>query len=392
MQPLTGITVISVEQAVAGPYASRQLADLGARVIKIERPGKGDFARSYDDAVKGMSSHFVWLNRSKLSLTLDLKSKTGVEIFFKLLEGADILLSNLAPGAMDRLGFSSVLVRKMFPRIITCEISGYGKTGPDKDRKAYDLLIQAETGVLSVTGSKSSPAKVGVSVADIAAGMHAFSGILTALIRRNSTGEGSAVEVSLLDALGEWMGFPIYYTLYGDNKLERSGTHHATIAPYGDFKVGDGDKIYLAVQNDREWKAFCEIVLEDATLTKDARFDTTVTRIENREALIAFIEKTFQALTLNDVVSRLAEAEIAFASVNDVQGFIRHPQLLERKRWREVGSPVGKISSLIPPTDINDAEPVMEPVPSVSEHTENILLGLGYESTDIEKFRKEGVI
>ncbi len=392
MLPLSDIAVVSVEQAVAGPFATRQLADLGARVIKVERPIEGDFARGYDSTVNGMSSHFVWLNRSKRSVTLDLKSEEGRVVFAKLLDRSDVLVSNLAPGAMDRLGFSMLEVRQAFPKIITCEISGYGMTGPYRDRKAYDLLIQAETGLLSVTGDPAWPAKVGISVADIAAGMYAYSGILAAIIKRGRTGEGSAISVSLFDALGEWMSFPGYFAKYSGKQPERTGTRHATISPYGDFKTGDGATLYIAVQNEREWDRFCAHVLGAPELSNDPRFCTNGLRVQQKHALYEIIESVFGGMTKTDAVSKLHAAAIAYADVNDVLGFMQHPQLAARNRFREVDSPVGTLSALIPPTDIEGVEPVMKPVPDLGEHTENTLLDLGYRPDDIERLRKQGVI
>ncbi len=396
MQPLADITVVAVEQAVAGPFATRHLADLGARVIKVERPGAGDFARHYDGAVKGMSSHFVWLNRSKESITLDVKTAEGKQVLGQLLDRADVLVSNLGPGAMGRLGFASDTVRRTHPHMITCEISGYGASGPYQDRKAYDLLVQAESGLLSITGGGTGtdavPAKVGISVADIAAGMYAYSGILTALLKRHATGEGSTVEVSLLEALGEWMGYPAYYARYGGVQPQRVGTHHATIAPYGDVESGDGGSVFLAVQNEREWERFCDVVLGQPELAKDSRFRTNALRVDHRDALIELIESVFRGSTTPEVIERLMEADIAYAEVNDVIDFVRHPQLAARDRWREVDSPVGRLSALVPPADIEDVEPKMAAIPDLGEQTDKILLDLGYRSEDIERFRREGVI
>ncbi len=392
MLPLGDVTVVSVEQAVAGPFATRQLADLGARVIKIERPGKGDFARGYDRAVKGMSSHFVWLNRSKESLTLDVKAAAGREILGKLIDNADVLLSNLAPGALGRLGFGAGTVRETYPHIINCEISGFGSTGPYKDKKAYDLLVQAESGLLSITGTEAAPARVGISVADIAAGMYAYSGILTALIKRQKTGEGSHVEVSLLEALGEWMGYPVYYAGYSGTSPRRSGTRHPTIAPYGDVETGNGESIFVAIQNEREWLRFCERVLERPELATDARFFSNAERVEHREALFEVIESVFRAVTTKEILNRLADADIAHCEVNEVLDFVRHPQLAARDRWQEIDSPVGKLSALIPPATIDGVEPVMGPVPEVGADTGRILSDIGYSAEDIAALRKEGVI
>jgi itaconate CoA-transferase len=389
---LDDVTVVSVEQAVAGPFATRQLADLGARVIKVERPRTGDFARYYDETVRGMSSHFVWLNRSKESLTLDLKVEEGRRILETLVERADIFLSNLGPGALERLGLGSRSLRERSPHLITCEISGYGPSGPYRDKKAYDLLIQAESGLVSITGTEASPARVGISVADIAAGMYAFSGMLQALLKRQKTGEGSAVEVTLLEALGEWMGYPAYYTGYGGVEPRRAGTHHATIAPYGDVKTSDGGLVYVAVQNDREWRRFCEGVLARPRLVEDSRFSTNAARVENRDELFEIVDAAFLGMTTAEALERLVEADIAHAQVNSVLDFVRHPQLSARNRWREVDSPVGKLSTLLPPANVEGLETVLKAVPDVGEGNARILAELGYAPGDIERLAREGVI
>jgi itaconate CoA-transferase len=392
MRLLDDVTVVSVEQAVAGPFATRQLADLGARVIKIERPKTGDFARYYDETVHGMSSHFVWLNRSKESLTLDLKADQGRVILEKLIDRADVFLSNLGPGALDRLGLGARSLRERSPHLITCEISGYGPAGPYRDKKAYDLLIQAESGLVSITGTEASPARVGISVADIAAGMYAYSGVLQALLKRQKTGEGSAVEVTLLEALGEWMGYPAYYTGYGGVEPRRAGTHHATIAPYGDVKTADGGLIYVAVQNEREWRRFCEVVLVRPKLVEDSRFATNASRVENRDELFEIVDAAFLGMTTAEAYERLVEADIAHAQVNSVLDFVRHPQLSARDRWREVDSPVGKLSALLPPASVEGIDTVLKAVPDVGEHTTKVLSELGYEPSAIERLREEGVV
>jgi itaconate CoA-transferase len=384
--------VVSVEQAVAGPFATRQLADLGARVIKIERPGTGDFARGYDETVRGMSSHFVWLNRSKESLTLDLKTDVGRGILEKLIDRADVFLSNLGPGALERLGLGAESLRGRSPHLITCEISGYGPSGPYRDRKAYDLLIQAESGLVSITGTEASPARVGISVADIAAGMYAYCGVLEALLKRQKTGEGSAVEVTLLEALGEWMGYPAYYTGYGGAEPRRAGTHHATIAPYGDVKTADGGLVYIAVQNDREWRRFCEGVLARPKLGEDSRFRTNAARVENRDELFEIVDAAFLGWTTAEALERLVEADIAHAQVNSVLDFIRHPQLSARERWREVGSPVGNLSTLLPPANVEGIDAVLKPVPGLGQHSAKILAELGYDPNDVERLKTEGVV
>ena len=349
MNPLEGITVLALEQAVAAPFATRQLADLGARVIKVERPGAGDFARGYDTTVKGLSSHFVWLNRSKESLTLDLKQPEARDILERLLADADVFIHNLAPGAAGRLGFGAERLREEYPQLIVCGISGYGFTGPYRDKKAYDLLVQCETGLVSITGTPETPSKVGISAADIAAGMYAYSGILAALFRRERTLEGMEIEVSMLEALGEWMGFPAYFALYGGEEPERSGARHAAIAPYGPFECGDGEVVFLGIQNEREWERFCEAVLEHPAMAKEERFATNSGRVANREALDKEIEGVFKRLSAEEVIERLEEAQIANARMRTVHGFLDHPQLEARDRWREVGSPAGPLRALLPP-------------------------------------------
>jgi itaconate CoA-transferase len=392
MLPLKDVTVIAVEQAVAAPFASRHLADLGARVIKIERPGGGDFARRYDSSVNGLSSHFVWLNRSKESVTIDLKAEQGRLLLEELIERADVFLHNLGPGAIERLGFGTAQLRAKLPHLITCEITGYGTSGPYRNRRAYDLLIQAESGLLSVTGTEAAPAKVGISVADIAGGMYAFSSILAALIKRGVSGEGSAIEISLLEALGEWMGYPAYYTGYSGRPPDRTGTRHATIAPYGDVTVGDGGIVYLGIQNEREWERFCEKVLVRPDLAHEARFSTNALRVEHRDELFDIIETAFQSLTTDDVMERLNDAHLAHAQVNSVMDFIQHPQLAARDRWREIDSPVGALSALLPPENIEGVDPVMRGVPELGEHTDRVMSWLGLTEEDIRRLRGEGVI
>jgi itaconate CoA-transferase len=390
--PLDGIVVVAVEQAVAAPFASRQLADLGARVIKIERPGSGDFARGYDRTVKGLASHFVWINRTKESLTLDLKRPEGAEVLRRLLSGADVLIHNLAPGAMTRLGFASSALHAQHPRLVVCEISGYGTDGPYRDKKAYDLLVQSEAGLLSITGTPDVPSKVGVSIADIAAGMYAFSGILAALLRRARTDAGAVLDVSMFDALAEWMGYPAYYTGYGGAPLPRSGAAHAAIAPYGPYTAGDGKVVYIGLQNEREWARFCADVLEQPTLATDPRFTANADRVANRDALDALIAASFATHSAQQVLARLDAAQIANARMNTVEEFLDHPQLAARNRWRMVDSPAGPIRALVPPFGLDDVEPRMGPIPAVGEHTDAILEELGYAVADIERFRSSGVI
>jgi len=381
MRALTGITVVSVEQAVAAPFATRQLADLGARVIKVERP-EGDFARAYDRAVRGWSSHFVWLNRSKESVVLDLKTSRGREALSRLLQRADVFVQNLSPGALDRLGFAPEEVSRRYPQLVVCSISGYGSTGPYRDRKAYDLLIQAESGLLSITGTPEEPVKVGISVADIAAGMYALSGILAALYRRERTGRGALLEVSLLDSLAEWMGYPLYYTAYGGHPPARTGAHHATIAPYGPFPTADG-VVFLAVQNDREWERFCREVLQRPELARDPRFATNPDRVRHRPALETLIRETFRGLSTAQLTQRLEAADVAYGELRTVQGLLEHPQLAARDRWRRVDSPVGPLLALLPPFSVPAEEPLLGPVPRLGEHTESVLREIGMEPEEV---------
>ena len=392
MQPLEGVTILSLEQAVAAPFATRQLADLGARVIKIERPGVGDFARGYDTTVRGESSHFVWLNRSKESLTLDVKRSAAAEVLRRLLDQADVFVQNLAPGATGRLGLSAQSLREAHPRLVVCEISGYGSTGPYRDRKAYDLLVQAEAGLLSITGTPDELVKVGISVADIAAGMYAYSGILTALLMRHRTGEGTRVEVSMLEALSEWMGYPLYYGVYGGTPPERSGARHAVIAPYGPFAGGDGEVVYLGIQNEREWQAFCVGVLDQPDLATDPRFVSNAERVQHREALDAEIETVFGGMNTTEILERLESARIANARLRTVQQLSDHPQLAARERWRNVDTPAGSIRATLPPASIDGVVPVMAPVPALGAHTDAILDELGFDSTTVAGWHDDGMI
>jgi len=393
-RPLDGITVISLEHAIAAPFCTRQLADLGARVIKVERPGVGDFARGYDERVRGMASHFVWTNRSKQSLSLDLKQEPGQVVLEQLLESADVLVQNLAPGAAARMGLSFEALHERFPRLIVCDISGYGEGGPYEQKKAYDLLIQSESGFLSVTGGPGADemAKAGCSIADISAGMYAYSGILSALLMRERTGQGSRVEVSMLESMAEWMGFPMYYAFEGQAQPPRAGAAHATIYPYGPFPVGDGGSVMLGVQNEREWKLFCEIVLQHPELAGDARFTATSLRVANREALRALIVEAFAGLTAEQVVERLEQAQIANAHVNDMRGLWQHPQLAARDSWREIDSPVGRLPALLPPVRNNAFAARMDPVPALGEHTDSLLSELGYTASDIQRLHEQGAV
>ena len=391
IRPLEGTLVVALEQAVAAPFATRQLADLGARVIKVERRDGGDFARGYDTTVRGLSSHFVWLNRSKESLTLDVKHPEGRAVLERLLDRADVFVENLAPKAAARLGIDAGRLRVRDPRLIVCHLSGYGSSGPYRDKKAYDLLVQSETGLVSITGTDETPSKVGISIADIAAGMYAYSGILTALLVRAQTGAGTAIEVSLFDALAEWMSYPAYYASYGGSPPGRTGARHAAIAPYGPFAVGDG-WIYLGLQNEREWVRFCEEVLDDPALARDSRFSSNPLRVRHRDALQEAIEGAFASLAAAEVAARLDAAGIANARMNTVEEFVDHPQLRARDRWREIASPVGPLRALVPPAMLEDVEPVMGPVPSLGEHTDAILRELGFEDAAIASLRMNHVV
>jgi itaconate CoA-transferase len=381
MRPLEGLTVVSIEQAVAAPFATRQLADLGARVIKVERPGLGDFARDYDETVRGMSSHFVWLNRSKESISLDLKTDAGRRVMLALVARADVFVQNLAPGAAERLGLGAADLRAKHPGLIHVSISGYGLGGPYTKKKAYDLLVQCEAGLVSITGSPDEPAKVGISVADIAAGMYAYTGVLTALLRKGRTGEGATVEISMLESLGEWMGFPMYYAWYGGQSPERSGASHAAIAPYGPFPCAGGEQVFLGVQNEREWAVFADKVLDAPELAADERFVTNSLRVAHREDLNAEIARAFSTVSADDAIDRLEAAGIANARLRDLAGLVGHEQLAARNRWREVDSPVGPIKALVPPATLDGDEPVMGPIPAPGQHTEHILAELGLTST-----------
>ena len=392
MRPLDGITVVALEHVIAAPFATRQLADLGARVIKIERPGAGDFARNYDQRAKGMSSHFTWVNRSKESLTLDLKHESALEILRKLLETADVFVQNLAPGAAARMGLTPQTLQASNPQLIYCNLSGYGENGPYRDKKAYDLLIQSEAGLLSITGTPETPSKVGISIADIAAGMYTYTNILAALLQRQKTGKGSVIDISMLEALGEWMGYPMYYSMDGASPPPRTGASHATIFPYGPYLAGDGKTIMLGLQNEREWALFCEKVLLQPELATDLRFDKNFKRNENRVELNAIILKIFSAMTSEQVLAKLEEAQIANASLNDMHQFWDHPQLRARDRWHSVESPNGPIPALLPP-GINTAyEYRMDKIPAVGEHTEKILKELGYSDEQIQNLKENQCI
>lgn len=391
MQPLAGTTVVTLEHAIAAPLATRHLADLGARVIKIERPGSGDFARGYDQRVNGLCSHFVWCNRSKESLALDAKHPGAAAILTRLVARADVLVQNLAPGAAARLGLGYEALTADHPELIVCDISGYGNDGPARDRKAYDLLIQSEAGLLSVTGGPQQMAKAGISIADIAAGMYAYSQVLAALLQRGRSGRGTRIEVSMLEALGEWMGYPLYYAFDGAPPPPRTGAAHATIYPYGPFATADGE-VMLGLQNEREWQRFCADVLERPGLADDPRFASNFDRSAHRAALDAEIGAIFGGLTVAAVEARLDRAQIANARVNDMAALWAHPQLAARERWRTIGSPRGPLPALLPPGAWHDAAPRMDPVPALGEHTDAILGELGYDPDAIARLRRDGAV
>jgi len=392
MRPLDGITVLTLEHAIAAPFCTRQLADLGARVIKVERPGMGDFARDYDDRVNGLASHFVWTNRSKESITLDIKQPAAREVLEQLLLDVDVLVQNLAPGAAARLGLSYDALSAKHPKLIVCDISGYGVDGPYRDKKAYDLLIQSESGFLSVTGTEDQPAKAGVSIADIAAGMYAYTNILAALIQRGRTGKGCAIDISMLESMAEWMSFPMYYAYQGAPAPSRAGASHATIYPYGPFPAGDGKIVMLGLQNEREWVQFCEKVMQQPALAKDPRFTSTALRSAARQALYALICELFSTLTAEQVIARLDEAQIANAMLNDMQGLWQHAQLRARERWVEVMTPAGAVPALKPPGSDSAWVPRMDPIPALGEHTHEILRGLGYDDEQIAALKTAGAI
>ena len=393
MRPLDGITVVTLEHAIAAPFCTRQLADLGARVIKVERPGVGDFARAYDERVKGLASHFVWSNRSKESLTLDVKHPEAQAILKRLIvERADVVVQNLAPGAAARLGLSYEALARDKPALIVCDISGYGSDGPYRDKKAYDLLIQSESGFLSVTGTPDEPTKAGCSIADIAAGMYAYANILAALIERAKTGRGRRIDVSMLESMVEWMSYPLYYAYDGATPPPRAGAAHATIYPYGPFPTGDGRTVMLGLQNEREWVTFCGEVLGQPALATDPRFASNSRRTESREELRAIIVAAFARLTAEDVVARLDAAQIANARMNDMHEVWRHPQLAARHRWTEVATAAGPIPALLPPGQPDAPAPRMDPVPALGEHTDAILRELGLDDAAIARLREAHAI
>jgi itaconate CoA-transferase len=391
-QPLRGVTVVSLEQAVAAPLATRHLADLGARVIKVERPLVGDFARGYDEAVLGQASYFVWLNRSKESLALDLKDPRAIDLLHELLANADVFVENLAPGATARLGLSRATLAERYPRLVTCEITGFGAEGPWADRKAYDLLVQCETGLVAVTGEGDSLAKVAISVADIAAGMYAYSGILAALFERATTGVAPSVEVSLFDALSEWMSAHHLYTRYSGIEPARHGVDHATVVPYGLFRTAGGGAIVLAVQNEREWRSLCEHLLGDLALADDPRFSRNAARVEHREEVKALINARLALLDVEACEKALDRAGVAHGRVNTVAAAVEHPVLTERGRWREIETPAGAVAALLPPVRLGGGEPHLGPLESVGASSAQILAELGRSEAEIELLEAEGVI
>jgi itaconate CoA-transferase len=392
MRPLDGITVLALEHAIAAPFCTRQLADLGARVIKVERPGSGDFARSYDTRVRGLSSHFVWTNRSKESIALDVKQPAARAVLDALVARADVLVQNLAPGASARLGLDHATLHPTHPRLVVCDISGYGSDGPYRDRKAYDLLIQSESGFLSVTGTPDEPAKAGCSIADIAAGMYAYSAILAALIQRDRTGIGTRIDIAMLESMAEWMSFPLYYTLDGAPPPPRFGASHATICPYGPFPAGDGNTVMFGLQNEREWVAFCQEVLRRPELARDPRFDSNPRRNQSRAELNAIVVDAFAPLTADEVIARLDSAQIANAHVNDMRALWAHPQLAARSRWRDVDTPAGPVPALVPPGLPDGMDVRMDPVPALGAHTDAILAELGYDAGEVARLRADRAI
>lgn len=392
MRPLEGVTIVTLEHAVAGPFCTRQLADLGARVIKVERTDGGDLGRGYDRTVNGLASYFVWLNRGKESVTLDVKQPAGREVLTRLVSRADVVVQNLAPGAAARLGLDHETQARRDPRVIVCDISGYGDAGPYRDKKAYDMLIQAEAGLVGVTGTADQPSRCGVSIADIASGMYAYSGVLTALLVRERTGKGARVEVSMLEAMAEWMSQPLYYGHYGRRSPARSGATHPTIAPYGPHRAGDGRNVVFGLQNEREWATFCRDVLGRTELATDPRFCSNTERVANRAELTPIIEAAFSGMTADQVTALLERCGIANGRINSVDEVMAHPQLEARGRWRDVETGAGPMRALLPPTNVSGVELGMGPIPRLGEHTDAVLGWLGYAPGDVAALRARGVI
>ncbi|MDL2080699.1 CaiB/BaiF CoA-transferase family protein [Streptomyces sp. GXMU-J15] len=391
--PLSGITVVAVEQAVAAPFATRQLADLGARVIKVERVDGGDFARGYDTAAAGLASHFVWCNRGKESIALDLKDPRGLEVVRRLVADADVFVQNLAHGAAARLGLDAATLCAAHPRLIAVDISGYGSGGPYADKRAYDMLVQCEAGLVSVTGTPEQPAKAGIPAADIAAAMYAFSGVLAALVRRGTTGRGGPVEVSMLESLAEWMGHPLHHTIHGGTPPERTGLAHAVIAPYDAYPTADGGRVLLSVQNDREWRRLAEQVLKRPELGTDPEFATNAARVANRQRTDEYVAEALGALGTDEALARLEGAGIACARLRDLSEVAEHPQLAARERWREVGTPVGPLKALLPPITLPGGESArMGDVPALGEHTGTLLRAVGMADGEIAALRRDGVV
>jgi itaconate CoA-transferase len=390
--PLEGIRVLALEQAVAGPLCTRHLADMGADVIKVERPSGGDFARRYDTSVNGLSSYFVWLNRGKRSLTLDLKHTSAQEVLKRLIVRSDVVVQNLGPGAIDRLGFAPETLRKEYPRLVICSITGYGSSGTYETRKAFDLLLQGETGVIATTGTDEAPAKVGISVGDIGAAVYGAMGILAALYQRESTGHGQVVATSLFDALAEWMGYPAYFTLYGGEPPARAGVRHATVVPYGSYRCGDGEAVNLAVQTEVQWSAFCTIVCERPEWIDDPRFNSSSKRRINRDELEREIESALSPFDRAEVTRRLELADIPYGDLNTVEQFLEHPQLSARDRWRQINSPAGPLQAILPPIEFEGAEPAMGDIPEVGQHSDQVLSEIGFDAAQIADLRASGAV
>ncbi|MFK0283348.1 CaiB/BaiF CoA transferase family protein [Streptomyces sp. NPDC090499] len=390
--PLEGITVVAVEQAVAAPFATRQLADLGARVIKVERTDGGDFARGYDTAARGLASHFVWCNRGKESIALDLKDPRGLDVVRRLVADADVFVQNLAHGAASRLGLDAATLCAAHPRLVAVDVSGYGASGPYAGKRAYDMLVQCEAGLVSVTGTPEQPVKAGIPAADIAAGMYAFSGVLAALVRRGTTGRGGPVEVSMLEALAEWLGHPLHHTIHGGTPPERTGLAHAVIAPYDAYPTADGGRVLLSVQNDREWRRLAEQVIERPELGADPAFATNAARVANRARIDDLVGTALAALGCDEALARLEAAGIACARLRDLSELAGHPQLAARDRWREVGSPVGPLRALLPPITLPGGDEArMGDVPALGQHTGALLRAVGMTDAEIAALRRDGV-